>query len=36
MILDSLANNEKLLLDYKKEYNDLKEIEKEIEKIEHE
>ena len=34
MILDSLANNEKLLLDYKKEYNDLKEIEKEIEKIE--
>ena len=34
MILDSLANNEKLVLDYKKEYNDLKEIEKEIEKIE--
>jgi len=34
MILDSLANNEKLVLDYKKEYNDFKEIEKEIEKIE--
>ena len=34
MILDSLANNEKLVLDFKKEYNDLKEIEKEIEKIE--
>jgi len=34
MILDSLANNEKLVLDYKKKYNDLKEIEKEIEKIE--
>ena len=34
MILDSLANNEKLVLDYKNEYNDLKEIEKEIEKIE--
>ena len=34
MILDSLANNEKLLLDYKNEFNDLKEIEKEIEKIE--
>ena len=34
MILDSLANNEKLVIDYKKEYNDLKEIEKEIEKIE--
>ena len=34
MILDSLANNEKLVLDYKKEYDDLKEIEKEIEKIE--
>ena len=26
MILDSLANNEKLVLDYKKEYNDLKKI----------
>ena len=34
MILDSLANNEKLVLDYKNEYNDFKEIEKEIEKIE--
>ena len=34
MILDSLANNEKLVLDYKNEYNDLKEIDKEIEKIE--
>ena len=34
MILDSLANNEKLVLDYKNEYNDLKEIEKEIKKIE--
>ena len=34
MILDSLANNEKLVLDYKNEYNYLKEIEKEIEKIE--
>ena len=34
MILDSLANNEKLVVDYKNEYNDLKEIEKEIEKIE--
>ncbi len=34
MILDSLANNKKLVLDYKNEYNDLKEIEKEIEKIE--
>ena len=34
MILDSLANNEKLVLDYKNEYNDLKEIEKGIEKIE--
>ena len=34
MILDSLANNEKLVLDYKNQYNDLKEIEKEIEKIE--
>ena len=34
IILDSLANNEKLVLDYKNEYNDLKEIEKEIEKIE--
>ena len=34
MILDSLANNEKLVLDYKKEYNDLKKIEREIEKIE--
>ena len=34
MILDSLANNEKLVLDYKNEYDDLKEIEKEIEKIE--
>jgi len=34
LILDSLANNEKLVLDYKKEYNDLKEIEIEIEKFE--
>jgi len=34
MILDSLANNEKLVLEYKNEYNNLKEIEKEIEKIE--
>jgi len=34
LILDSLAKNEKLVLEYKKEYNDLKEIEKEIEKIE--
>ena len=34
MILDSLANNKKLVLDYKNEYNDLKEIDKEIEKIE--
>ena len=34
MILDSLANNEKLVLDYKQEYNDLKEIEIEIEKFE--
>lgn len=34
LILDSLANNEKMVLDYKKEYNDLKEIEIEIEKFE--
>ena len=34
LILDSLSNNEELVLDYKKGFNDLKEIEKEIEKIE--
>jgi len=33
MILDSLSNNEKLMLDYKKDFSDLKEIEKEIEEI---
>ena len=34
LILDSLSNNEKLVVDYKKEFNALKEIEIEIEKIE--
>ena len=34
LILDSLSNNEELVLDYRKSFNDLKEIEKEIEKIE--
>ena len=34
LILDSLSNNEKLVMDYKKEFNALKEIEIEIEKIE--
>ena len=34
LILDSLSNNEKLVVDYKKEFNALKEIEREIEKIE--
>jgi len=34
LILDSLSNNEELVLDYKKGFNDFKEIEKEIEKIE--
>ncbi|MFL2628638.1 MAG: DNA repair protein RecN [Candidatus Marisimplicoccus sp.] len=33
MILDSLSNNEKLMLDYKKDFSNLKEIEKEIEEI---
>ena len=33
MILDTLSNNEKLMLDYKKDFSDLKEIEKEIEEI---
>lgn len=33
LILDSLSNNEKLVMDYKKEFNALKEIEIEIEKI---
>jgi len=34
LILDALSNNEKLMLDYKKDFYDLKEIEKEIEEIE--
>ena len=34
LILDSLSNNEKLVVDYKKEFKALKEIEIEIEKIE--
>ena len=34
LILDSLSSNEKLVLDYKNEFNDLKEIEKKIEEIE--
>ena len=34
LILDSLSNNEKLVMDYKKEFDALKEIKIEIEKIE--
>ena len=34
LILDSLSNNEQLVLDYKNEFDDLKEIEKEIQQIE--
>ena len=34
LILDSLSNNEKLVMDYNKEFDSLKEIEIEIEKVE--